>query len=410
MLIPVGEIFHSCRLTILDTHLGGDARIAAQPEVGSTGNAEVVVEWEGEACAMVEYQVEAFSCPPPGSPEAGIESVTKQNTGFLASINGFHFINNFVAVPPFKLIGELRYGDASKGMCGGMVYAALDYFIGGLSIPSIPDQDRSRFGSPLQGPIFNYLGRRLFDSFDLPTGVLNFIELMQKNFPDAQARSGALGLAPRSRAWRMIRQEWPAIKRKLDVGQPCPLGLVCVETDDITQLGKNHQVLACGYDQIGNDLTIFIYDPNCPDRDDVTLKLNIADPEHKTSVAYTGGENVFCFFQTEYRFSLPPSVTNPPGRILLYESQDFCGKSIDVVHAQADLSVFKEGNFNNCISLMTILSGNWTFYQNPNFDGPFMHGAAPLVLGAGSCGKISDLGIPDDAISSLKEVTDPPNY
>ncbi len=412
ILISPGEVFHSCRLTILDTHLGGDATIVAQPAAGQMGKAEIVVEWQGLASATVQYQVEAFSCPSPGSAEAGKESVTRQMTDFLPGINGFHFDNLFEAVPPLTLIGELKYGDASKGMCGGMVYAALDYFNAGLEIPSIPDQDISlRYRSPLHGPVFDYIGKRLFSSFDLPAGVLNYVELMQPNFPDAQARRGSLGLAPRSRAWRMVRQEWPIIKRRLDVGQPCPLGLVCVRTTEISRLGENHQVLAYGYDLAGDDLMLFIYDPNCHDRNDITLELNIGDPEHKTDVAYSGPEKkkVYCFFQTNYSFSLPPSNQIPPGRIILFEGENFCGKSIDVVHAHSDLSLFKEGNFNDRTSSVTIMTGNWSFYRDPHFENPFMQGSAPVILGPGSYSRISSLGLPDNAISSLQEVQSPPS-
>lgn len=409
--IPAGEVFHSCRLTILDTHLGGDAAIISQPAPGQAASAEVAVEWRGGASATVEYQVEAFSSPPMASPTTVSESITRQASGFLPSLNGFHFDNRFEAVPPLTLIGELKYGDASKGMCGGMVYAALDYYNAGLEIPKIPLQDLSlRTNSPMHGPIFDYIGRRLFGSFDLPTGVLNYIELMQPNFPDARVQRGSLGLAPRSRAWRMVRQEWPRIKMKLDAGEPCPLGLVCVKTTDIKRLGENHQVLTYGYDLVGDELTLFIYDPNLHDRDDITMKLNVGDPSHKVDVFYSGDQNVNCFFQTNYTFSLPPSNQTAPGRIILFENEDFCGKSINVVHAQTDLSLFKEGNFNDRTSSITILSGNWSFYRDPNFGSPFTHRSAPLVLGPGSYRSISDLGIEDNQISSLREVPATPNH
>lgn len=411
ILIPEGEVFHSCRLTILDTHLGGNARIAAQPKAGTAGDARVVVEWEGTASAIVEYQVEAFSSAAPVATRSPQESVTKQMSDFLPSMHGFHFDNYFEAMPALTLIGELKYGDASKGMCGGMVYAALDYFNSGLEIPQIPARDMSpRYQSPMHGPIFEYLGQRLFSSFDLPAGVLNYIELMQPDFPDAQVQRGTLGLAPRSRAWRMVRQEWPKIKRKLDTGQPCPLGLVCVETTEIARLGENHQVLAYGYDLQGDDLTLFIYDPNLHDRDDITLKLNVGDPGHKTDVTYSVPRTVKCFFQTNYTFSLPPSKQASPGRVILFEGEDFCGKSIDVVHAQADLSLFKEGNFNDRTSSLTILSGNWSFYRDPHFENPFRRRSTPLVIGPGSYRRTSDLGIKDNEISSLQEVPGSPNY
>jgi hypothetical protein len=368
------------------------------------------VEWQGGSSSSVQYQVEAFSSPVAFAPSTPYQSVTAQMSDFVPSVNGFHFDNRFEAVPALPLIGDLKVGDASKGMCGGMVYAALDYFNAGLEMPQIPPGDLSpQLVTPMRGPVFDYLGRRLVASFDLPFGVFNYVELMQPKFPDAQARRGILGLEPRSRAWRMVRQEWPGIKRKLDTGEPCPLGLVCVRTTDIRRLGENHQVLAYGYDLAGNDLTLFIYDPNTHDRDDITLKLDVGDPEHKIDIAYTGRSDLNCFFATSYTFSLPPGIQTPPGRIILFEGADFCGRSINVVHAHADLSVFKEANFNDRTSSFTILSGNWSFYRDPHFLSPFMHGSAPLVLGPGTYRQLSALGIREDEISSLREVRIPGN-
>jgi hypothetical protein len=53
-------------------------------------------------------------------------------------VNGFHFNNEFpprpdvtINVPPIGIIG---IGDASNGLCGGMVYAARDFFDAALPI------------------------------------------------------------------------------------------------------------------------------------------------------------------------------------------------------------------------------------------------------------------------------------
>jgi hypothetical protein len=405
---PPGEVFHSCRLTILETHLGGAAKIVAQPMLKEAGDLAVVIEWNCKGMGMVKYQLEVFITPEAASPMAGKESVTWQPTRFLPSVNGFHFDNQFESVPSFKLIGDLRYGDASKGLCGGMVYGTLDYFNSGLNIPSIPNKDLSlRFGSPLHGTIFDYLGKRLFNSFDVPNGVWAFIKLMQPNFPDFQGRNDKQGLDPRSRAWHMVREEWPIIKTKLDSGQPCPLGLICVKSSELARLGDNHQVLAYGYDLLGDDLSISIYDPNYHDDDTITLSLNIADPEHETPVTYSKPSPVYCFFHTNYLLSKVPTKSAIPGRIILFEDENFCGRSIDVVHANSDLSTLKEGNFDDRTSSFVILSGNWSFYRKPGFEAQCRHGRGPLILGPGTYERVVDLGIQDNAISSLQEVSNP---
>jgi hypothetical protein len=405
--ITSGEVFHSCRLTILDTRLGGDAKIVAKPKAGMVENGEVVVEWQCEGSAMVKYQIEAFSNN--SLPSIETIPVTRQMTDFLPSANGFHFDNLFEKVPPIKLIGDLRYGDASKGLCGGMVFAALDYFTAGLEIPTIPPEDLSaKYKSPLHGPIFDYFGKRLFSSFDVPTGVWNFIELMHPKYPDFQARNSRLGLAPRSRAWRMVRQEWPSIKERLDIGQPCSLGLVRIKSTDLSRLGENHQVMAYGYDLVGDDLTLFIYDPNYHDKNVVTMKLNIGNPEEKVNVSYFDNGAVYCFFRTNYVFSIPPGVVDVPGRAMLFEDEKFCGKSIDVVRENPDLGAFKEGNFDDRTSSVVILSGNWSFYRDRMYAKPFLHNKRALVFGPGNYARVSDIGIQDNEISSLRVVEDLP--
>lgn len=398
--IPKGEVFDSGRLTILDTRFGGSARLDGVPKAGATGSGEIVVTWKCEGASNIKFQVEAFSRP--AAAAAGAAPVTRQMTDFLPSRNGWPFDNTFKKVPPFKLIGELRYGDASKGLCGGMVYSALDYYIAGMELPAIPPEDLSSYKSPIQGPVFDYLGKRLFNSFDIPQGVLSYIELMHPGCPDYQKVSKVPRFAPQSRAWRTIRVEWPAIKKKLDAGHPCPLGLVRVQTDDVKRLGENHQVLAYGYDLVGDDLTLYIYDPNFHGKDNITLKLNIANPERRLDITYTDAKPVLCFFRSNYSFSMPPNSGTTPGRIILFEDENFCGRSIDIVRESTDLSASKSGNFGKCISSFVILSGRWSFYQEPGFQSPILCDGQPAVLGAGAYRRVSDQGIPDNAIVSLQ--------
>ena len=399
------EVFHSCRLTILETHLGADAQIASAPSLGDSGDLTTSVEWNCTGSGMVKYQMEAFTFPALELGSAASGSVARQMTDFLPSANGFNFDNQFEQVQPYKLMGNYRWGDASKGLCGGMVYAALDYFSAGLEIPTIPKEDSSAtFGSPIRGPVFDHIGKRLFSSFDVPMGVWNYVELMNPKFPNFRKRNSRLGIEPESRAWRMVRQEWPIIKRKLDTGQPCPLGLIRIISNDITRLGEHHQVLAYGYDLVENDLTLFIYDPNYHHDDHIKLILNIANPEQVIPVSYSDGKDVFCFFATNYTFTMPPGKGTIPGRTILFEDENFCGKSIDVIHANPDLRAFKEGNFDDRTSSLVILSGKWSFYRKPDFTEPFMRGKEPLVLSQGSYEKVADIGIGDNQITSLKEI------
>ena len=402
--VPQGEVFHSARLTILSSVLVADAKITSQPAVWQTGNAEVVVKWKCDPNAMVRYQIEAFSEPVGGIP-AGEPPVTSQMTNFLPSRDGFHFVNAFPQVPQKRIktiFGEIAIGDASKGLCGGMVFAALDYFNAGLEIPQVSTP-------PGEGVLFDYIVDRLLVSFDIPAGILNYIELMNPRYPDGLV-SGTFGLRPHGRSWRMIRQEWPLIKAKLDAGQLCPIGLVTVKSADLLMLGHNHQVMAYGYDLVGSDLTLRIYDPNTLDDDNVTLKLNISDSKHAVTPQYSAGLAVNCFFATNYSFSKPPGEEPLQGRILLFDGRNFSGKIKDIQDAHPDLSTFKDASFDDKTSAFVILSGNWSFYHGPRFEVPFMKNGGPMVLGPGRYAWVEDVGIKDNEISSLQVVTDAPNF
>jgi hypothetical protein len=303
--VPPGEVFHSARLTILDIHLPADAHISLQPPRGAQGNLQLIVDWKCQPNTMVSYQLEAFSCPP-GDLQPGVHSpVTRSLVGFLPSQDGFHFNNSFDPVPTVTIptpFGAISVGDASKGLCGGMVYAALDYFNAHRPIPPVQTP-------PEAGPLFGFIVERLVVSFDIPTlGFMKFVELMNPNFPDFQPLGKRPPLVPLSRAWTMIRQEWPILKKNLDAGRACPLGLVEVLSTDVSRLGENHQVLTYGYDLVDDELTLYIYDPNYHDDDAITLKLNVADPNQAVNLAYSKGNPVYCFFHTDYTPVSPVQV------------------------------------------------------------------------------------------------------
>jgi hypothetical protein len=278
--------------------------VIAQPPRGALGTQEIRVEWWHGAGDKVSYQIEAFTRPlnyPPNAP-----SPTQQLTGFVPREHGFHFANAFPAVPHLTIpipFGRVELGDASKGLCGGMVFCALDYFLARRQIPALRIP-------PTTGMLFDSIVRRLLNSFNLPLGILNYIVLMQPDYPDGETRSGGINFAPHGRAWQTIRVEWPIIKTMLDSGMPYPLGLVRVKSTDLSQLGQNHQVLATGYDVQDDLLTLFIYDPNHPDRDNLTLSMSLAAPEQPTPITYSVRNElpVFAFFHVNYKFRSPPAL------------------------------------------------------------------------------------------------------
>jgi hypothetical protein len=232
--------------------------------------------------------------------------------GFLPSTSGFRFSNAFARVPLLHIdvgVAEIPIGDASNGLCGGMAFAARDYF----EAKKAPPADRT---PPSSGPLFDFIVDRLFDSFDLPEGVARYYELMSPVMRDDDTFLGRL-IGRHGRSWVMIKQEWPRIKADIDGGHPSPLGLIKIKSVRPSDLGINHQVLAYGYDLAGSDLTINVYDPNHPGDDDVTISLSVAHPTKATRVRYSRplgsrATGLWCFFRTDYRANRPPPA--PAGK------------------------------------------------------------------------------------------------
>jgi hypothetical protein len=222
----------------------------------------------------------------------------------LPSTSGFHFANAFPHVPVRRIgipgVIEIPIGDASDGLCGGMAFAARDLFEAGREPPSDTEP-------PSSGPLFDFFVRRLFDSFDLPAGPLQYLELMNPRLPDGETWLTRLGVLPHGRAWRTIRVEWPKIGAGIDAGHPVPLGLVRTKSENPFDLKHNHQVLAYGYDLTGTRLVIRLYDPNLPERDDVTLSFSVADATRPVRIDPSPSTGpVHALFAVRYTAASPP--------------------------------------------------------------------------------------------------------
>lgn len=171
-------------------------------------------------------------------------------TNFKPAIHGFHFSNSFRN----RIIADVEL----NGLCGGMVYAAMDYYNRRRAIPSTRTLPADR--STLQSFIY----RRQLES--VGSNADKWAELAGTNFTGGrdreffnwglQAGSGRLG----------------ELTAAIDRGQPVPLGL---QTTGANGAPFSHQVLAIGY-KLGRyagdlgayqtDVEIYVYDPNYPDK------------------------------------------------------------------------------------------------------------------------------------------------
>ncbi|WP_131747708.1 hypothetical protein [Frankia sp. Cppng1_Ct_nod] len=224
--------------------------------------------------------------------------------GFLPSSQGLPFTNDFPRQPVIKInipgVGQVPIGDASRGLCGGMIYVTRDLFEAKLPQPALKEPP------PLDSPLYRYIVRRLFDSFDVPRGVARYYQLMAT--PDADAAWSSLTLRGAGRI--TIVNEWPQIRLDIDRGVLSPLGVITLHSYDPFQLGHNHQVLAYAYEQQRTAVTLRVYDPNTPlDRaDDVTLSFDVTRPTGPVPIMHNlaiGGRPVRAFFRTRYRWTNP---------------------------------------------------------------------------------------------------------
>jgi hypothetical protein len=213
--------------------------------------------------------------------------------GFLPSRDAFGFPNDWPNEPALSVrtpLGRLGIGNAARGLCGGMVFGALDYWYAGAEPPaSVPGPDE---------PLFRFIVLRLIQSWHIPAGVARYYYWM--TLPDADT------------ARRTIAQ-WPRIRARLDAGQPTPIGLVTVAGASPFQLGRNHQVLAYGYQFAGSQVTLRVYDPNSGPRDDVYLRFEPRAPDRGFAHSINIGLPVRGFFLTPYSPATPPGNVGPNG-------------------------------------------------------------------------------------------------
>jgi hypothetical protein len=226
-------------------------------------------------------------------------------TGFLPSRDAFAFANDWPPAPAITLpvpVRPLEIGNAAAGLCGGMVFAALDYWHAGRT----PPDARPGPGSPL----YKYLVRRLIASWHLPSGVARCYGWM--NLPDGDSRLDLLGrriLSERGVSSRTVCAQWPRLRASLDDGAPAAIGLVTMASTNPARLRHNHQALAFGYEVAGSEVTIRLYDPNTGPDDNVGIRFDTSAPQRGTVLHHNLKLDwpVRGFFLAGYSPAVPPA-------------------------------------------------------------------------------------------------------
>ena len=78
------------------------------------------------------------------------------------------------------------------------------------------------------------------------------------------------------------------------------IGLIRVASTNPRNLMRNHQVMAWGYAEDGRGVTLRLYDPNWPDRDDVTITIDLDPALRPTGLRQSTGEPLLGWFVLPY--------------------------------------------------------------------------------------------------------------
>jgi hypothetical protein len=237
--------------------------------------------------------------------------------GFRPSVHGLPFANAFPPGPTVRLgpfdTRPLGFGDASSGLCGGMALTARDLYEAGLTAPD--DQpDPPANGSPR----FRALVRRQVQSLDWLRVPIRYLDL-QALRPDPPTRLARWLRREPPRVESVLR-EWPRIRAEIDAGHPSVVGLIRVTGCSPWRLTQNHQVLAWTWTTGEDRITLGVYDPNHPGRDDVVLEIRIAPAmpsdlpwRDRISMRQGTGEPLLGFFRQPWPPAAPARAWRPAG-------------------------------------------------------------------------------------------------
>jgi hypothetical protein len=215
---------------------------------------------------------------------------------FDPKTHGFAFANNFANKVSILGIPVIE----TRGRCGGMAFAGLDYWHNRLSVPI-------NVTLPVDGtPVADYIYWRLIDS--IRDNWPMYFRFMRT--PDHPTVIDGIGVARATR-----EEQFPKLKALLDAGVPQPLGLV--QSRDIAQFGNDHQVVAYGYEQTGDETRIFVWDSNYPLTETTLGFRTDYDPDDR-AVHHGNGSDWRGFFVSGYAPQMPNYLQR--GRLLREQS------------------------------------------------------------------------------------------
>ncbi len=197
-------------------------------------------------------------------------------TNFNPLSHGYSFSNRF-EFKGFSKIVKIIKSNFIYGMCGGMVFSAMDYYFDQNKLPGY------RAVNELPLSYTKYLWKRQTQSVSISVlfKIIKFASF---------STSKSIKIT--------IQDELPKILEKLHDGLPAPI--VIIRSSLFQNPTHNHQVLVTGYEHNGSNLDLELYDPNHPQ---VNPVLSICHyPEYL--ITQSTGEPVRGIFLNKYSYQL----------------------------------------------------------------------------------------------------------
>jgi uncharacterized delta-60 repeat protein len=264
----------------LDSTFDGDGKVLTNVSgVSGEGVRAVAIQPDGKT-VVAGY----------GAATGGLRFALARYLGeFDLRAHGFAFRNSFNQPIGFTTPGGATVNLANHrfGLCGGMVFAALDTYNLGRVRPG-------RTTEPAQGSsLRSYVYDRMVDTLNVDGayGLRTFLELQRRSQSELDTTSA--------------REFTGKVRPALDRGQPVPLGLVLVRNP--SPVWDNHQVLATGhFRRPDGERVLELYDPNFPDEKRFLFmrqRITASDPEGTSRLSNYRG---FFSLLASYEVKTPP--------------------------------------------------------------------------------------------------------
>ena len=275
----------------------------------------------------------------------------KRMTTFNPKVHGFLFGNEFTNTRYYSGF-RVDFG----GRCGGMVYAALDYYYSKTPRPTTTTL-------PTEGSTLStFISARQEDSF-VPN-IDKWVELTVNPLGERTGEFFNWGLQGFG-GGRL--QE---LRQSIDAGRPVPINLF-----HPSDMSKHHQVLAFGYDLRGytgdlkagrEKLQIFVYDPNYPGE----MRTLYPDVQKlRFRYAESKEEWLTYFVDAKYRSKRPLENQQIAGCTgLNWSGQDYSGQNLSGLKGNLRCANLSRTNFRGA----TITQGD---FEKAQIDGTIFYGA-----------------------------------